>query len=346
MDSLNPKVFYNPFEDRTKNAPYTQEQLDFLYGLVKKGWSAAKIASEYKIDKESIKKRIKENCWICKKNMNIRKSGLTNTELQEIKNKIEQGMSKEKICSEYNISKVALLHHITNNKWEKTKKKQYSFNEHYFDEIANEHQAYWLGFLYADGYILSKRKETKRKNQAQSFGFSISSKDNELFDYFKQDLQSNNPVHYYQRNDGGSYKEESICGRILLTSQHTVDMLKKHGLLENKTFFLKPPQIKKELIPAFIRGYSDGDGSVYITKKGTFGWSIVGTKEILTFIQDFLNTDVKLSQRFPERQNNNYTLGFCGKNRVPALLDIIYKDASIYLQRKYAKYAEMRGINV
>ena len=30
--------------------------------------------------------------------------------------------------------------------------RKYSFDEHYFDNIDNEHKAYWLGLLMADGY--------------------------------------------------------------------------------------------------------------------------------------------------------------------------------------------------
>ena len=31
--------------------------------------------------------------------------------------------------------------------------KQYECNEKFFDLIDDEHKAYWLGFIYADGYV-------------------------------------------------------------------------------------------------------------------------------------------------------------------------------------------------
>ena len=341
MDSLNP---YNPFEGKKKSAKYTPEQIAYIKELVELGWSASKIAKTFGLNPQSIRKRIKNNDWTC--SLVKRDIHLSNKELSEIKEKVEKGVDYQNICEEYNISMTSLLNRITNQKWERARRRnKYTFNETYFDDIQTEHQAYWLGFIYADGYILSKRNRPDKERESQSFGFSIAEKDNELFLKFKEDLQANNPVHYY-KNNNIEFKNPQKCGRILLTSQHTVDMLKKYGVVENKTFFLKAPPIPNHLIPAFIRGYSDGDGSVFIDKNNHYGWTMVGTKELLTFFQQFLNTNVKLSQRFPERENNNYTLKYGGRQQVPKLLDIIYKDATIFLQRKYDKYAEMRGINV
>lgn len=334
MNSLNPDI-YNPFKGKQKGSRYNQEQLSFLQELVTLGWSASKISSTYKINKDSIKKRIKNNDWIV--NGNNRNNKLSDEELLEIKEMVKNQVPYKEICQTFHISIEALLNRIANNKWERAKRKNlYTFNENYFDIINTEQKAYWLGFLYADGYILAKRGKS-----SQSFGFSISIEDNELLMKFKQDIQSNNPIHYY-KND--TFHTNTTMGRILLTSQHTVDVLKNLGVVENKTFFLKAPPIEEKFFPAFIRGYSDGDGSIYITKNKKFGWSIVGTKELLDFIQKFLKTKNKLIQRFPDRKTNNYTLVYDGNIQVPKLLEKIYKDATIYLERKYQKYAEMRGI--
>jgi intein-encoded DNA endonuclease-like protein len=44
--------------------------------------------------------------------------------------------------------------------------------------------------------------------------------------------------------------------------------LEKWGCVENKTFKLNFPDfISEELIPHFIRGYFDGDGSVFLHKQ-------------------------------------------------------------------------------
>lgn len=40
-------------------------------------------------------------------------------------------------------------------------KRKYILNQNFFDDIDTEEKAYWLGFLYADGYNNEKRKEVK-----------------------------------------------------------------------------------------------------------------------------------------------------------------------------------------
>lgn len=340
MDSLNP---YNPFENKNKNQHYNQEQLSFIKQLVDQGWSASRIAAEYSISSQSIRERIKNNNW--KVGHFNRSGGLSNQELKEIHQQVLDGIPYKTICEQHQISEESLLRRVQNNKWERGQRKnKYSFDDTYFDNITTEHQAYWLGFLYADGYILSKRNRRPNSQEQQSFGFCISSKDDELFTKFKEDLKSNNPVNYYKNSTG--FDSDFSCGRILLTSQRTVDALKKYGMMENKTFFLTWPELPEELYSAFIRGYSDGDGSIIIQSNGKYNWQLCGTVELLMGIQAYFDTHIKLFQRFPERENNNYTLHYCGNQQVPRLLDIIYKDATIYLQRKYNKYAEMRGINV
>lgn len=338
MDSLVP---YNPFENRKSGAKYTQEQVDYIKQLVDQGWSASKIAKEYNLSCDSIRKRIKDNNWSATQNQRQKK--LTQAELDEIKEKIDNNVPIAEISKEYDISKDALWRRKANNSWTvKKRKNKYNFDESYFDVIDTEHKAYWLGFLMADGYILSKRKG-KRSNQSQSFGFTISVKDIELFDYFKEDLKADNPVNIYKNSSSGAFKTDTDFGRILLTSQRTVDALKSHGIVENKTFITKMPELQQELVPHFIRGYSDGDGSISIDINNRIGWSLCGTKELLNSIQDFFGLNYKLSQRFPERNNNNWQLHVSGWQNVLMCLDIIYKDASVYLKRKYDKYAEMQG---
>ena len=67
----------------------------------------------------------------------------------------------------------------------------------------------------------------------------------------------------------------------------------------------------------------------------------LGTKEICDGVQEFFGSDVKLAQRYPERNVNNYTLAYCGNISIKNKLDILYEDASIYLERKFKLWEEL-----
>ena len=340
MYSLNPL-----FSSRKANAPFTQEQLNQIKEYLDSGFSKKDIQELTGISAKALNRRIKENDWSSSRK---RHSGLTQKELYEIKEKYEKReKTLEELSKEYNVSLNNLANRVSNNKWERAKKKtRYNCNENYFDNIDNEHKAYWLGFLFADGYILSKKE--RGLNESQSFGFSISVQDIELFEKFKQDLNSNHPVNIYNVNTG--FKTDKSYGRILITSQHMVDSLKILGMTENKTYTVKMPNIPLELIPHFIRGYSDGDGSIIIShlKSGEikYEWTITSTKEMCQSILKYVEKpELKLSQRWPDRNLNNWTLNISGNKQVPLILSKIYNNATIFLERKYKKYAEMQGKN-
>ena len=74
--------------------------------------------------------------------------------------------------------------------------------------------------------------------------------------------------------------------------------LNKHGCIQNKSLVLQFPTISNSLIPHFIRGYFDGDGSVFILNKKNYnktnsiytalGICICGTFEFLTKMNSYL----------------------------------------------------------
>lgn len=347
MDSLNPNIKenfqeYNPFLNKKKSATFNQEQLSFLKTLIEQGWSVSRICKTYGLYPKSIKKRIENNDWVDHKKS--REAALSQKELDLMRQELENGSTPEEVAEKFNVSLECVLNRQSKNKWKKQSmrgKTKYSFDETFFDNIDNEKKAYWLGFMMADGFITSKRERPRHGVEMQSFGITLSAKDIEHLEKFKADLNSDHPIYTYKCYN--TQFSGSPTSRLMIGSQHAVDSLKKWGIVENKTFFCKMPDIKDELKPAFIRGYSDGDGSIIILKDFRFSWELTGTKELLTSILCFLGKEnLKLSQRWPERENNNYRATIFGRDQVVNLLDIIYKDATVYLERKYQKYLEMK----
>ncbi|MGM9535052.1 MAG: hypothetical protein ACI3VR_07355, partial [Intestinibacter sp.] len=64
-------------------------------------------------------------------------------------------------------------------KWNRPK-----FNEHIFDVIDTEEKAYWLGFIFADGYIGSTPLEPNKKS-VYNFELSLKLEDTSHLEKFK-----------------------------------------------------------------------------------------------------------------------------------------------------------------
>ena len=222
------------------------------------------------------------------------------------------------------------------------------FNECIFDSIDTEEKAYWLGFFAADGYIC---------NRYNSIGISLAIVDIEHLQKFANFLGC--PKNVKTRN----LESPNILGkfpscRVDIANKHLKATLLSYGFTSNKTNDLVFPDISifksKELIFDFIRGFCDGDGSL-----GIYQWSkryntikygerttistvarisFVGTKLFLLRVQSFLGGTQKL-QKGHSSTENFFSLTYQA-NKVKRVADLLYKNSTIYLDRKYKKYKE------
>ena len=242
-----------------------------------------------------------------------------------------RSISKELHINRKKISKILKENNIEIRKQEQTSR-IYNCNENYFEVIDDEFKAYWLGFIYADGFI-----ESKRKHGSQKFGITISKVDENHLYKLSNCLNSNYEIKTYI---GSGYNENGKFSKLLITSQKLVNDLKDKGVVENKTNIITFPYfLNKDLIRHFIRGYFDGDGSIYVeTKNNAYSISFTGTYEILEGMNFYFNKNNKISKY---KNKNAYELHYGGNLQVKKILDIIYINSNIYLDRKYDKYKEL-----
>lgn len=223
--------------------------------------------------------------------------------------------------------------------------KKYKCNENYFETIDTEDKAYWLGFLYADGYIQSSSNGNKK------FGVSLSKKDIEHLNKLNKCLESNYPIKEYKVGKSGYVEGTPYC-RLLITSKKMTDDLINKGCVEHKTNIIKFPtlnQVPKKLTRHFIRGYFDGDGSIYFTKgnKNIEQYSIdfLGTDDFLLSVMDiFIKENIidrkyKLEKRKEGQVVSRFRFG--GNGAALKFCHYIYDDATIYLDRKFERYQEL-----
>ncbi|MGM9543982.1 MAG: LAGLIDADG family homing endonuclease [Romboutsia timonensis] len=204
---------------------------------------------------------------------------------------------------------------------------KYSFNENYFQNIDSEHKAYWLGYICADATIYDKTN-----TDSGILKIETKKEDEEIVQKFKKDIESSHPIKHYQNKHFEGYE----CSRLVLKSNIIIKNLQLYGIGSHKSLTLQfPNDIKQsQFVNAFIRGYFDGDGSLCLYKNGVFDIKILGTK---TFLED-IKSIVGIQCRISNPKSNIYELRISKNSERKKFLTFIYKDATIYLQRKYDRY--------
>lgn len=215
------------------------------------------------------------------------------------------------------------------------RKKSYTVNLNYFDVIDTEEKAYWLGFIYADGFVHIDKS-------GYEFGVELSSIDIDHLEKLKKAVSSDSPITTRTRNTG----IETSSLRIF--KKEWVDSLIKNGVTANKTLTMRVPHLETTLQRHFVRGYFDGDGHVSLYKRSTYGYNIrtgfvCGTLDYAQDILKILNSHLNLRNKNSIYSENERNHSYQTTNKSDALLvlDFLYKDSNVYLSRKYEKYIEI-----
>lgn len=252
-----------------------------------------------------------------------------------------QNMSMLKLAKRYGCSNVPIRRVLIENnipiRNDNRFYRSYPIKEDYFEVIDNQNKAYLLGYTYADGCV------TKGNNVSYA-----SSKENiESLEIVKKELNSPHKIcEYYNKTSystGPGYK-------LSIVNQKLYDDLIKQGVVPRKSLicdFPKESQVPKELIPHFIRGYFDGNGSVYFTIEKRHGYinptvSFAGAKLILEGIREefykLIGTKAKVH---PYKNKKAHDLKIGTINNFDTIYKYFYEDATLFLGRKKKKFEEI-----
>ena len=217
------------------------------------------------------------------------------------------------------------------------KQNRLKFDNTIFDSIDTEEKAYWLGFIFADGYISSSPLEESKKPK---YTLEVSLKASDF-----QHLNKLNSFMKYEKN--GVKIQDAKCGNIVckrcrwsITNKHLWETLNNYGCTPRKSLTLKFPNESifksKDLIRHFIRGYFDGDGCFtrYLnTNTVSPHIELLGTKEFLNRIIYHSNINVSFKH---DKRHTEFTWSLeYHKDDGIKLINYLYKDSTIYLNRKY-----------
>ena len=257
----------------------------------------------------------------------------------------KNGTSMRELERLYNVNRQTISQYLEEKKIKTTKGnhfRKYTHDFDFFETIDTEEKAYWLGFMFADGYIV----DHSNRYGEDHFGMTLHKKDTSSLEAFKKSIKATNPITDVSR-------ENRQLSRLLMTSQKTVDDLISHGCVKQKSLILEPPiGVPEELIPHFIRGFFDGDGSIFYNKTALEKhptWKTPNyTIEFTTTLSmaGWLRERYKVGKIYKEvRREKTYYYRTNSNKQSLLLANEIYKDATIYMERKYNIYQDLVKIS-
>lgn len=205
-------------------------------------------------------------------------------------------------------------------------------NQNYFDNIDTPNKAYWLGYLFADGYTAQKAPWVT----------VIQTIDIPHLHQLASDLQYEGTIKYPKKSSGFTGGKQ--CGRLVVCRKHMCQALNTLG--KNS---LCMPELSNNLKPHFLRGFFDGDGSIsvsdrtYLVKGKTYTYTqaqfrIIVHTELLPWFEELYQSK-GWSYNISTSKTDYMKYISCGSKKV--IQDVhcfMYTDAERYLSRKKAKF--------
>ena len=208
-------------------------------------------------------------------------------------------------------------------------RRKYEIDDNYFEKIDTQNKAYALGIIFADGSI------SKNENYIT---ISLQERDKSVLDALNSEYGGNRKLTFINYNNKNSNWQNQYM--LSVSSEKMKKDLMKYGAVPNKSLVLRfPNNISSEFIPHFIRGYYDGDGSL---SKNEDRCTIISTEDFCVRLSEIVRSELNVNSSIMYCHNRHdkptRTFQIAGKNQVKKFLDWIYKDANIFLERKYNLY--------
>jgi intein-encoded DNA endonuclease-like protein len=314
-----------------------------------------KIKSILNIDERRISKFLKNNGFTIECRMPPTKRQL---EIKDITNKnkelilrmyLEEERTVAEIGRYFDLDQAAIWRFLKKNniKIRPVQWNQYDIDENYFENIDSHEKAYWLGWLFSDGFMIENNNR---------IGIRLHPKDIEILEKFKTCLKADVPIHVYHSKRKPNLKRgfkggDQSISQFIFCNRKICQDLKQYGMKDKKSLTLEFPKIDHKYLYSFLRGYIDGDGCICISKdkkhnQYKFTVAIISAKKFINELYILLQKEgFQFGVNRANRCKNTYVLTLSRKNEVVKFLDKIYEQDGNYfrLTRKYNKYTQMKN---
>ena len=238
----------------------------------------------------------------------------------------QNNLSRASIAEHFNIPEWKLKRIISKNGW--ASQAPVLLNTEAFDEYT-ENSCYWAGFLAADGSVDAKGR----------IRLMLKYDDILHLEKFKTYLQSTHAVS----SNTDTYNRCSFE----FTNREMCDTLDLNfNIVPEKSLVMKFPHfIRADMVRHFIRGYFDGDGSICesFSNKNSVTATLYttfcsGSFDFINYIYTFINQELHTVGHLQDFGTGKKWQIKYNTNDSVKLLNYMYSNCSVYLDRKYALY--------
>lgn len=251
-------------------------------------------------------------------------------EIKNVINKYQQGLSMTAIGKDYKTSERTIAGWLRRQQVLIRPSGVVSkIDQSIFDVIDSEIKAYTLGLIMSDGNVSS---------EGNTISITLTQDDSYILEAINEELFSGlaNIVISHQADK----KPRAI---LQFNGKHLKEILSLYGIVPAKSHLLSqlPRNIPESLYHHFLRGLYDGDGvcSYYTShkiQKVRIGFCAANQEFVHSYQNYFvLHLDMNRTKLF--NTGNCWQCSWGSQKDLKAFFDFIYKDATIYLGRKYKK---------
>jgi hypothetical protein len=218
------------------------------------------------------------------------------------------------------------------------------YNKNYFNKIDTPTKSYWLGVLYADGYVTTHNR----------WGLQLCIEDLNHIQKLLDCIESNIIPKIQEKNNTKS------CSFQINNSTMYNDLI-SNGVVRNKTTLLEFPNsdiLLPKYISHFIRGFFDGDGCVTYSNKDFIRkdrnnkisnrlrksvFFVCKSESFIKKLKDVLKDNNINMNLYYNKRDKLPTLCVSNKEEIIKFYNYIYQnsDENNRLLRKYNKFQEL-----
>lgn len=261
--------------------------------------------------------------------MKIQQQKYAMTQVYEWNEYMKQGHSATETSKKFGVPYKSMLNLLNRHKLRiptrhTPARRKNPYNIDYFDNIDSHKKAYFLGLLYADGYICSGNYESSKQ-----VGIALQLCDKYIIEELYNELNLKTKLNIYKNSV-----------KLVVTDVHLYNTLVNLGLQENKSYkdFVLP-NIDEKFLNSFLLGFFDGDGCITNIQRTPKVEMVCNSKIFLESVQEYLQKNNISSTISIDNQKKHLFILTINKhiNRVK-FAQLIYSDSPVYLKRKHERF--------